>query len=242
MDDSLDTRVMRTGKKSRRGGKVSLGVLSVVGPPVLVRQQAFQNLRNAIISGEIKPGSRLIERELCEALGISRASVREVIRQLESERLVEVEPRRGPTVSRLTRAQAEEIYELRAVFESRLAEAYTRVATDDDIAVLHGIHARIKDAAARKDILPLVSLMVEMTSHMGKVAGKEVTLDLLGYLGARISALRVTSVSKAGRIEDSMGEIAEIVEAISARDAKRAGAATRRYVHNAGRAALERLT
>ncbi|MFD2239327.1 GntR family transcriptional regulator [Aureimonas populi] len=220
---------------------MSLSVLNAVGPPVLVRQQAFQNLRNAIISGEIKPGSRLIERELCEALGISRASVREVIRQLEAERLVIVEPRRGPTVSRLTRAQAEEIYELRAVFESQLAQAYTRVATDEELQELQAIHGRIKAAAERKEVLGLVFLMVDMTNHMGRVAGKEVTLDLLNYLGARISALRVTSVSKAGRIEESMGEIQKIVDAILARDVEGAGQNTRDYVHNAGRAALERL-
>ena len=56
--------------------------------PVLVRDSAVRMLRNAIITGEIKSGTRLIERELCEALGVSRGSVREVIRQLEAERLI----------------------------------------------------------------------------------------------------------------------------------------------------------
>lgn len=221
---------------------MSLKALNAVEPPVLVRRQAFQNLRNAIISGEIKPGSRLIERELCDALGISRASVREVIRQLEAERLVDVEPRRGPVISRLTREQASEIYEVRAIFESRLAEAFTRIATQEDIEALRAIHDRVKEAAARREVLPLVSLMVEMTNHMGRVAGLEITLDLLNYLGARISALRVTAVSKAGRIEDSMAEIEEIVNAIEARDAARASRAARRYVQNAGRAALQQMT
>ncbi|MEI4473938.1 GntR family transcriptional regulator [Frigidibacter sp. MR17.24] len=220
---------------------MSIKALNTVGPPVLVRQQAFDNLRKAIISGEIAAGTRLIERELCEALGISRASVREVIRQLEAERLVDVEPRRGPVVSRLTLAQAREIYEMRAVFESRIAEAFTRAATDQDIADLKAIHLRIQAAAKCDDVLPLVTLMVEMSNHMGRVAGLEITLDLLNYLGARISALRVKSVSKAGRIEESMGEIAEIVQAITDRDAEKAAQATTVYVKNAGRAALEQL-
>jgi GntR family transcriptional regulator, trigonelline degradation regulator len=220
---------------------MSVSALSAVGPPVLVRQQAFQTLRNAIITGEIRPGTRLIERELCEALGISRASVREVIRQLEAEKLVFAEPRRGPTVSRLTPEQAKEIYELRAVFESLLADSYTRVATNEDIEVLQSIHVRIKEAAEREEVLLLVSLMVEMTNHMGQVAGREVTLDLLNYLGARISALRVKSVSKAGRIEESMSEISEIVGAIVERDPERAARSARIYVNNARMAALERL-
>lgn len=106
---------------------------------------------------------------------------------------------------------------------------------------LLAIHARIKVAAQKKEVLALVFLMVDMTSHMGRVAAKEVTLDLLNYLGARISALRVTSVSKEGRIEESMSEIQKIVDAIFARDAQAAGQRTREYVHNAGEAALERL-
>ncbi|WP_092498823.1 GntR family transcriptional regulator [Faunimonas pinastri] len=58
--------------------------LDLLSPPVLVREQAFEQIRDAIISGKLAPGTRLIERELCEALGISRALVREVIRRLEA--------------------------------------------------------------------------------------------------------------------------------------------------------------
>ena len=84
--------------------------LRITEPPTLVREQAFERLRDAIIGGHFAPGQRLIERELCEAIGISRTSIREVLRRLEAERLVVVEPRRGPTVARVTRKQAEEIY------------------------------------------------------------------------------------------------------------------------------------
>ena len=92
--------------------------LEVLGPPVLIRERAFDEIRDAIISGRIEPGTRLIERELCEALKISRASVREVLRRLEAERLVSVEPRRGPIVMVLSVEEAGEIYEIRAMLES----------------------------------------------------------------------------------------------------------------------------
>ena len=100
----------------------------VLGPPILVRERAFEQVREAIISGRLAPGTRLIERELCEAMGISRASVREVIRRLEAERLVESAPRRGPMVVTLTRKQADEIYEIRATLESLLVRHFTKMA------------------------------------------------------------------------------------------------------------------
>ena len=59
--------------------------LSVLEPPVLIRERAFDEIRDAIISGRIAPGARLIERELCDALKISRASVREVLRRLTNQ-------------------------------------------------------------------------------------------------------------------------------------------------------------
>ena len=67
-------------------------VLRITEPPTLVREQALERLRAAIITGHFAPGARLVERELCEAMGISRTSIREVLRRLEAEKLVRVEP------------------------------------------------------------------------------------------------------------------------------------------------------
>src|SRR5438067_1583646 len=72
--------------------------LRVLAPQTLVRDEAFDRLRDAIITGHFPPGARLVERELCEAMGVSRTSIREVLRRLEAEKLVRVEPRRGPEV------------------------------------------------------------------------------------------------------------------------------------------------
>lgn len=220
---------------------MSIKALNIVAPPQLVRQRAFENLRDAIISGQIKPGTRLIERELCEAMGISRASVREVIRQLESERLVDVQPRKGPIVSRLTLKQAREIYEVRCIFEMLLVDRFTRVATDPEIAALREIFDQVIEAAGEKSSPRLVTLMFSFNDHMGKVVDHEVVRDILTQLNARISALRATSMAKPGRIEASVGEISEIMAAIEARDPERATRAVQTYVNNARDAALERL-
>ncbi len=220
---------------------MAIDSLRLVGPPVLVREQAFESLRTAIITGEIAPGTRLIERELCEALGISRASAREVLRQLEAERLLVIEPRKGPRVATLSRKQAKEIYELRLILERRIVEHFTEVASDAEVAAARKIYEELCEATRQPQVINLVSLMVKLTNHMGRVSQDEIVLEIFNHLNARISALRVTSVSKAGRREESLKEIGEIISAIEERDAERAGRAVEVYVKNAEKAALERL-
>lgn len=220
---------------------MGISSLRVVAPPVLVRQQAFESLRTAIISGEILPGTRLIEREICEALGISRASAREVLRQLETERLVVIEPRKGPRVAILSTKQAKEIYELRLILERRIVEHFTAVASDEEVAVARDIYREVCEASRLPQVIHLVMLMVKLTNHMGRVSQDEVVLEIFNHLNARISALRVTSVSKAGRREESLVEIGEIIAAIEARDVQRASRAVEIYVTNAEKAALDRL-
>jgi len=215
--------------------------LGAVGPPTLVRDKASERLRDAIITGQLRPGTRLIERELCEALGVSRASVREVIRQLESERLIDVGPRRGPTVTVLNRKQAHQIYELRGMLEERLIEAFAREADDAARAGLRQIFEELKAPAARKDRIAMVAIMVRFNKHVVGTLDHEIFDDILDHVNARISWLRMTSMSSPGRIECSIGEIEAIVAAVEARDPQAAVQATRVYVTNARDAALEQL-
>lgn len=215
--------------------------LSPVGSPQLVRERAVHSVREAIITGRIAPGARLIERELCEALGISRPSVREVIRQLESEKLVKVEPRKGPTVVKLTAREARELYEVRGMFEMLLAERFTRMADAEAVAGLRAIWQRIREASERRDVQALVALMTEFDAHMDATVQHGVVMDLLRHLHARISALRVTSMSREGRIEAGWQELDAVVRAVEARKPEAAAAAMQVYVENARDSALAML-
>lgn len=220
---------------------MTVDTLGLIEPPTLVRERAFERIRDAIIDGQLKPGTRLIERELCAAMGVSRASIREVIRRLEAERLVDVEPRRGPTVATLNRKQAYEIYELRAMIEVRLIYRFTEVATDKQIAELRRIFSEVEQAAEREVVTKLVAIMLRFNKHVVGVVDHEIFDDILDHVNARISWLRVTSMSKPGRIRASVGEIRAIVDAVEQRDAERAAQAVTTYVTNARDAALEQL-
>lgn len=215
--------------------------LKVTAPPVLIREQAFERLRDAIIRGHFAPGQRLIERELCEAMGVSRASIREVIRGLEAERLVVVEPRRGPVVARLTRKQALEIYDVRAQLEALLVRRFTETANDAEIAEIRRIFRAVERAAKAEDIAGLVDLMRRFIDHLLRVIDNEIIEEILHRLLARISALRVTAMSHPGRIQASVGEIRKIVESIEARDANQAADRVVAYISNARDAALAQI-
>jgi DNA-binding GntR family transcriptional regulator len=216
--------------------------LRAVEPPLLVRERAFAEVRDAIITGRLAPGTRLIERELCAALGVSRASVREMIRRLEAERLVAVEPRRGPTVMALTPKQASEIYEIRGMLEALLIRRFTEIATDEEIAGLMAIFAEVEKAAATEDAAAIAALMLRFNAHLVEVVNHEIARDLLGQLNARIHWLRMRAMAKPGRIAESMREIRAVLRAVMKRDPERAARGMAASSAKARDAALEHLS
>jgi len=216
--------------------------LKTLEPPALVRERAVEEVRHAIISGELAPGTRLIERELCSAMGISRGSVREMVRLLQAERLVDVEPRRGPTVATLSRKQAREIYEIRGMIESLLVRRFTERATDADIEALRAIIAQVKAAAAEVVPKRIVGLMQRFNEHLMAVVQHDIAREILEGINARISWLRLRALSKPGRTETSMGELSDILDAVEHRDPERAARFMRICVDNACEAALEQLS
>jgi DNA-binding GntR family transcriptional regulator len=215
--------------------------LEVLGPPVLIRQRAFDEIRDAIISGRIAPGTRLIERELCDALKISRASVREVLRRLEAERLISVEPRRGPTVMVLSVDEAGEIYEIRAMLESLVIRRFTELASAEEIATLDAIFAKVRLAAAENAIELIVTLMRDFNAHAIAVARHSVAGTLLLQLDARISWLRVKAMAMPGRLDSSLEEISTVLGHVRSRSPDLAAKAIYDSVMNAREAALRQL-
>lgn len=102
-------------------------------------EKAYRMLRDRIFTGDYPPGSRLKERQLCEDLEVSRTPVREALRRLESEGLVQIEPRRGGVVSQIDAGEAEEIFALGAAIESFAAKMAAQKATAEGLAGLERI-------------------------------------------------------------------------------------------------------
>ena len=104
--------------------------LRVERKPAPIRTQVLDNLRKAILTRQLAPGQRLIERELVEMTGVSRTSVREALRELAAEGLVSTAPNKGTAVATLTSEQARQIYEVRAVLEGLAGRLFVENATE----------------------------------------------------------------------------------------------------------------
>lgn len=216
-------------------------VLRITEHPQLLRDQAFERLRDAIITGHFAPGARLIERDLCEKMSVSRTSIREVLRRLEAEKLIHVEPRRGPVVARVTRKQVAEIYEVRALLEAALVRRFALEASTEDIAALRRIYEDLRIAREAADVPAIVVLTRRFTEHMMQVIDHELISDIHQKLIARISVLRVLAIAEPGRLQQSARELAVVMDAIERRDADEAAQSLTAYVLNAADAALKRI-
>ena len=106
--------------------------------PQTLREIAIERIRAAIVSGQFPSGHRLVERTLVDQLGVSRSVIREAIRYLEAEGLVEILPRSGPVVAMLDWDKARQIYDIRLRLEAAAAADCARLA--DDAARAHRMH------------------------------------------------------------------------------------------------------
>jgi DNA-binding GntR family transcriptional regulator len=128
-------------------------------------------IRNAILMGELKAGARLIEAELAERLGISRAPVREALKQLVAEGLLVNVPRRGTTVIELTEKDIREIFSLRTALEAMAVELITPTISADQIAQLDRLVKEMSAVAVTQDEAKIVDLEMRFHELLCKLSG-----------------------------------------------------------------------
>ena len=198
--------------------------------PRTVLEETIAKLRLAIYSGRFQPGSRLVESQLCAQLGVSRPSLREALRSLQAERLIEIVPNKGPYVPTLSWQDATEIYEARELLE---VEAVGRCASRIGEAQLLELKAALEAferAASSADSFAQVMTAAAFYAIILANCGNRILEEVHRGLLARISFLRSRSMSLDGRIRDSIAEMREIYDTIAARDERRARKAAGRHV------------
>ena len=202
-----------------------------------VRDQAVDNLKEAILSGFLQPGQKLVEKQLCEMCGVSRTSIREALRILEGEKLIAHSPHKGLRVATPTLAEARQIYEVRAVLEALLGRYAAQNAVGADVAALHASVDAFEKAVKAKDLRRMVTTADAFYAIFFGMAARPIVSDMLLSLKARISTLRATSMSNPLRGPYSAREMREIARAIEKGDSEGAADACMRHVHEAANAA-----
>lgn len=216
--------------------------LQITSQPTTLRRMVEDRLRSAILKGRFQPGQRLVERELCELTGVSRTSIREALRQLEAEGIVDTVSQRGPVVAEIEPEEARQLYQVRALLEGYAGREFARNATDTEISELNEAVGAVRAEMGRENAS---ANMLEAKSRFYSVlmcGSRNAFIEkLLTILHNRIMLLRLTTMNQPGRIHESLAEIEEIRNAIAARDPQRAERACIRHIESASKVAMNVL-
>lgn len=211
--------------------------ISVVAAPL--RHQVVTRIRDAIVSGEFKPGQRLVERDLCERFGVSRPPVREALRQLDAEGFVQTIANRGPIVAELDFGTVRALYEVRAVLEAQAAKLFAERASQEEIQALHQAVRLIEVAYDEGSVDEKLAAKNRFYDIIIKGSRNELLSSMFRTINERSNLMRRMSMSSKERLPKSLSEIRAIVEAVAARNSARAFKLTLIHVEAASAAALQ---
>lgn len=209
--------------------------------PRSLRSAVEDEVRQAIMAGELPPGTHLSDRMMCERFSVSRAVVREAVRLLEAEGLVTVVPHRGPFVAYLTAAEAVQIYEVRESLEALAGQNFAERASDEERAALRNVVASLQAAGATASRQTLLDHKRAFYDILLRGCRNRYAARMLGLLLNRNMQLRATSLAVQGRLANTIRELWRVVEAIEQRDGEGAAAACRDHVRAAASVALRVL-
>jgi GntR family transcriptional regulator, trigonelline degradation regulator len=213
--------------------------IATVAAPV--RSQVVEMLRAAITSGQFAPGQRLIEKDLCDLMGVSRPSVREALRQVESEGLIVTIANRGPTVSQLSERDIASIYEVRGALEALAAQLFAATASGEQVKELEGAVGQLEAAYKTEDVERIVVAKRVFYDVLLEGSGNSILPTLLRTMNARINQLRRVSLASPKRAAASLREIRAVLRAIKQRDPEAAFRTSLHHVQQASKTALASL-
>lgn len=186
--------------------------------PRVLRQEVLGALRGAILAREIQPGMRLLESEVAMRMGVSRAPVREAIRQLEQEGLVEFFPHRGAVVIGLPDDEIDAVYELRALVEAKAIARACGRAEASDLDELDHIVEEMRDAHARRDIDELAEADLRFHGAIVALSGFGLLRHVWSSLDGLVRVRSYQALDRPGRAAEYFlrGSIASHTELVSA--------------------------
>lgn len=190
--------------------------------PTALYQEVAERLRQRIFAHELTPGTWIDEQKLAEQYGISRTPLREALKVLASEGLVELKPRRGCYVTEISRRDLDDLFPLIAMLEGRCAAEAVSKAKPADIAALKQIHEALEKAAHDERIEAFFEANQEFHRKVQELSGNRWLLQVIQDLRKVLKLSRMHSLSLEGRLQQSLDEHRLIMAAIAGGDAKRA--------------------
>ena len=207
-----------------------------------LHNELADRLRHMIVEGELAPGEKLAEKELCDQFGVSRTPLREAMRVLATEGLVQLTPNRGCAVAKLTLADLDEAFPIMGALEALSGELACQHITDAELARIRELHDRMVakyQAGALRDYFKLNEQIHQMILD----AARNPTLAQMQLsLSGRVRRARYMANMSPARWSAAVAEHERILEALSARDGKRLAVILKEHLANKLETVKEALT
>jgi len=198
-----------------------------------LRELVFESLREAIISGKLPSGERVMEIQMAEEMGVSRTPVREAIRKLELEGLVVMIPRKGAYVAGISLKDIADVFEIRGALEGLAAELAAERITEEELEDLERYLVKISEESESGDLDKVVETDTDFHSLIYRASRNQRLFQIINNLREQIQRFRTTSLSYPGRMKVAVEEHRKIVEAISGRDGELARKLAQEHIENA---------
>ncbi len=189
-----------------------------------------EHLQNLIIEGVLAPGTKLNEREVCERLGISRTPLREAMKVLASEGLIEIAPNRGAFVSKMSDTEIWEAFEVMSGLEALSGELAAERISPAEIAEIKVLHEAMIVCRAQNDLPGYYSRNQTIHNHINAAARNTMLRQIYLSLNRRLLALRFKSNFKEEKWDRAIVEHEDMIKALETRDGKRLAGILRQHL------------
>jgi len=214
--------------------------------PKVERQQlhdaVIEHLRSFIVEGMLEPGKKLNERELCEMLGISRTPLREALKVLASEGLIDISPNRGASVSKMSEAELRETFEVMSGLEAFSGELACERITAAEIAEIKALHYAMLACRSQNDLAGYYSRNRAIHDKINEAARNTALRQIYITVNRRLQALRFRSNFQIPKWDSAIHDHDEMLKALDARDGKRLSAILRQHLLEKRDAVLQVLS
>src|ERR1700734_2616667 len=180
-----------------------------------------EHLRNLIVEGLLAPGVKLNERKLCETLGISRTPLREALKVLAAEGLIDILPNRGASISQMSEAEIRETFELMSGLEAFSGELACERMTPAELAEIKALHYAMLGCRAQNDLSGYYSRNQAIHDRINEAARNSALRQTYISVNRRLQALRFRSNFQIPKWDRAVHDHGEMLEALEARDGKR---------------------
>jgi len=210
-------------------------------PRAALHEQVAQRLRQMLVEGQIAPGAKLNERELAERLSVSRTPLREAIKMLAAEGLVELLPNRGAIAVSLGESDVLDTFEVMAGLEAMSGELAAQRITDEELAEIRAMHYEMLAAYTRQDLSAYYSINARIHRAINAAARNPVLATVYNQVNARLQALRFRSNQDGEKWSRAVKEHEKMIEALAARDAAAMREVLAAHLRNKRDTVLEQL-